>query len=250
MSRPVNRQSRSVGNLGDVLKHAALVELASLLAATTSRVDWVDTHTYLLHAPPADRERWAHEVEARLRRWPAYERYLEIQRASLAETSRVRCSSGLVMGVLGDRRGTTAMGEANGATREELRAQVSLAGWTDVSVAEDGVGALRAVADADVDATGSGRGVLVHVDPFALTAEEWAPLASGLDAVCGGARSAVLVVYRYTRGGRTPWPAAPAGTVGPVAEVRGGPHLVAAYASASIVSDVRDACVSLGWSRG
>jgi len=58
---------------------------------------------------------------------------------------------------------------------------------------------------------------------------------------------AVVVVYRYTRSGRSAWPDAPEGTVGPVAQIRGGPHEIAAYASRGVAAAVRDVCAGLGW---
>ena len=45
-----NIQSGNVGNLGDILKHAALVELGSLLRSRNpdGRSNYLDTHTFLL----------------------------------------------------------------------------------------------------------------------------------------------------------------------------------------------------------
>ena len=121
-------------------------------------------------------------------------------------------------------------------------------------MADDAVAALRSVRHADAGQeraarSEEGSALLVHVDPFALTPEDWAALAPGLDEVCGGVATTIVVVYRYTRGGRTAWPRAPQGTVGPIAEVRGGPHEIAAYASSHLVDEVGAACVSLGWAR-
>ena len=79
MARPTNRQSRSVGNLGDVLKHGVLVELAGRLASPTLR--YVDTHTFLLHAPAADPVRWSNEIDALVAAHPAYARYAALDLA-------------------------------------------------------------------------------------------------------------------------------------------------------------------------
>ncbi len=241
MARPTNRQLRSVGNLGDILKHAALLELASMLAEATTKVRWIDTHTFLLHAPIADRERWNREVDALASAHPAYGRYAGLERESLARIARYRCSSGLVMDVLGDRRLSSALGEANGATRAELREQAEEERLASVSIADEAAAALR---DARVDSAGP---LLIHVDPFSLSQELWTSLAPALDAVCAASGAAALVVYRYTRGARSAWPPAPNGMLGPVAQIRGGPHEVAAYASPGIEGAVRQVCVALGW---
>lgn len=236
-----NRQSRSVGNLGDILKHAALVELASLLATRSARVSHVDTHTFLLHAPAADRATWSREVDALVARHPAYARYAGLERASFERTSHYRCSSGLLVDVLAARRGCSVLGEANARTRGELAEQVAREELRQVWVVDS-----AAVVDQPARVP-PGDAVLVHVDPFALSAADWATFAPGLDAIAERSAESVFVVYRYSRSARVDWPAPPRGTVGPVAETRGGPHEVAAYASPATADAVRDVCFSLGW---
>lgn len=236
-----NRQSRSVGNLGDILKHAALVELATLLAARSARVCQVDTHTFLLHAPAADRARWTREVDDLAARHPTYGRYAALERAFFARTGLYRCSSGLVVDALGPRRGTTVLGEANALTRAELSAQIASEQLERITVVD---------AAAAVDRPPripAGGALLVHVDPFALSPEDWASFAPALDAIAARSTEAVFVVYRYSRSARAPWPSAPRGAVGPVAETRGGPHEVAVYASATLAAEAADVCRALGW---
>ena len=161
----------------------------------------------------------------------------------MGRTNHYRCSAGLVLDALGHRLGSATLGEANGATRAELREQIKTEGLADVSVEDDAVAALR------TSGVGAGGSLLVHIDPFSLSPELWAQLAPALDSVCARGANAVLVVYRYTRNARAVWPSAPKGAIGPVAQTRGGPHEVAAYASEGIASAVRDACVGLGWQR-
>ncbi len=245
MPRTSNRQSRSVGNLGDVLKHAALVELASVLLDAGEPVHFIDTHAFLLRSPLADSARWEREVEALGSKSPAPPRYVELERASLARTGDYRCSAGLVMDVLGARRRATDLGELDGLTRASLREQVKEEELEHVDVADDAKAALRSAGERLKAA--SACSLLVHVDPFSLSAAAWATLAPGLDTVCERAVHAVLVVYRYTRSAPTPWPAAPRGVVGPVAHVRGGSHEVAVYASSSVSHEARARCASLGW---
>lgn len=231
-----NRQTRSVGNLGDILKHAALFELASMLARTRAPVRWVETNTFVLHAPLGDAAKWIREVDAL---GPAYARYASHERNVLAQTGRYRCSSGLVMDVLGDKRTSATLGEADGATRAELREQIIRERLTNVIVSEDDVAALRHAS------TERGGCVLVHVDPFSLPPEQWSRLVPALEAVCAGARDVVIVVYRYTRSAPSPWPTEPLGD--PVAEIRGGPHEVAVYSSPDAADEVRSVCGALGW---
>lgn len=236
-----NQQSRSVGNLGDILKHAALVELASLLDRRAAPVSYVDTHTFLLHAPASDRARWSREVDDLVARYPAYAPYARLQRAFFERTTHYRCSSGLVLDVLAERRDCAILGEANARTRAELAEQIAHEQLDRVWVVD---------AAASVDRPSRvppGGAALVHVDPFALSEADWSSFAPGLDAIAERSAEAVFLVYRYSRSARVAWPVAPMGTLGPVAETRGGPHELAAYASASVADAVQDVCGSLGW---
>ena len=241
MPRATNRQLGNVGNLGDILKHAALVELATLLAGTRADVSFVETHTFKLEAPLPDRARWDREVAARVALHPAYERYATLERASLARSGHYRCSSGLVLDALHDRRACAVLGEANAATRAELSAQIAAQRLANVLVVDD---AARVDDAAGVPSRGA---LLVHVDPFTLSAELWSRIAPALSAMSARSAHAAFVLYRYSRNARAPWPEAPAGTSGPLIETRGGPHEVAAYASPGIAEAVRNTCAALGW---
>lgn len=240
MPRP-NPQSRNVGNPGDILKHAALVELASSLARGGSTVRYVDTHTFLLHAPPADVERWSRDVDALASVHPAYGRYAAIEREALARSGRYRCSSGLAIDALGERRGSATLGEADAVTRAELREQIEQEQLSNVAVVDEAAAALRGERE-DAAAV-----VLVHVDPFTLSPGLWARLAPVLDEACARATEAVIVLYRYTRLAGSAWPRGPERMRGPVAECHRNPHEVAAYASAGVAEAVRETCAGLGW---
>jgi 23S rRNA A2030 N6-methylase RlmJ len=241
MARVTNRQLGNVGNLGDILKHAALAEIAALLARARADVSFVDTHAFQLHAPLPDRVRWERDLAAHTDRHPAYARYATLERTSLERTGEYRCSSGLVLDVLRERRVHAVLGEANAATRAILGAQIEEERIAKVVVCDDAAridGAARATA---------GSALLVHVDPFALPNALWSELAPALDGICSRASDAVVVVYRYSRNASTLWPDAPAGTTGPVAALSSSPHELAAYASSAFVDDVRAVCASLGW---
>ncbi len=241
MARITNRQLGNVGNLGDVIKHAVLVELAGLLARAPERVSFVDTHAFQIHAPLADPTRWAREVEALVCRHVAYARYAELEHSALARANHYRCSSGLVLDTLGERRECAVLGEANAASRAEIASQIATERIANVLIVED---AARVDDGMRVPAGGA---LLVHVDPFALSAAHWSEIAPALDAMCSRSVAAIVVVYRYSRSAAAPWSAAPSGTTGPVAATRGGPHEVAAYASAGLAGAVREVCASLGW---
>jgi hypothetical protein len=158
---------RQLGNVGDILKHAALVELAAWLARERADVSFVDTHTFQLQAPLPDRARWEREVDALAARHPAYERYATLERSSLGRNGHYRRSSALVLDALGDRRACAILGEANAASRAELSAQIAADRFENVLVVED------AARVDDVARVPGGGTLLVHVDPFRLSSELW-----------------------------------------------------------------------------
>ena len=89
----VNSQDRNVGNRGDILKHAALVALAELMATRTN-LRYLETHAYRLVAP-CDAERWSLELHS-LRRDHAFERYAALEK-TWVERGLYRCSVGLAL---------------------------------------------------------------------------------------------------------------------------------------------------------
>jgi hypothetical protein len=227
------------------LKHAALVELASLLARSSSvarsGVSFVDTHTFQLHAPVADRARWEKAADSLFAKHPAYDAYVIREREFITRTGEYRCSAGLCIDALGDRRACAVLAESNAASRAVIVSQIASEKLANVTLVDDAAEIDRA---ATVPANGA---LLVHVDPFSLSLETWATFAPALDAITARSAATALIAYRYSRNARTPWPAAPASTIGPIAEIRGGPHEVAAYASPALAEAVIAICASLGW---
>ncbi|MDB4945848.1 MAG: hypothetical protein JWP97_5382 [Labilithrix sp.] len=147
-----------------------------------------------------------------------------------------------MLDALGNHRACAVLGEANAATRAKLAAQIAADRLENVHVVEDG-----ACVD-DAARVPPGGTLLVHVDPFRLTNDLWSRLAPALSAMSSRSADAVFVLYRYSRNARAAWPDAPTGTTGPLTEARGGPHEVAAYASAALAERVVSVCGALGWS--
>ncbi|MBK6520004.1 MAG: hypothetical protein IPG04_39205 [Polyangiaceae bacterium] len=222
MSR--NRQHGHVGNLGDVTKHAALVELAAMLAERFASVSFVDTHTFLLHAPLANAELWRREADNRLAKQPAYARYFDLERAYLERTGEYRCSSGLVLDVLGEQLACAVLGEANGLTRAELKGQLA-EGGTPGCTSSTGP---RGRQEAHVPSAGGAA----RASSTPSRSRPGGP-SPALDALSARAAAAVFVLYSFTRAGRTAWPVPPIGTSF-VAEHRGAPHEVALFVSAAV----------------
>jgi hypothetical protein len=240
MARVVNRQLGHVGNLGDIIKHAALLELATMLArgGPTHGVSFVETHTFQLHAPLPEPDRWTKQIASHRSKHAAYMRYEEAERHSLSRTGRYRCSSGLVLDALGNRLSRAVLAESNAASRAEIASQLRAENRGNVALVDDASAIDR---DSFISAGGA---LLVHVDPFALTETAWSSFEGPLSSIIARSADAVMVVYRYSRGARTDWPRT---NMSLVAETRGGPHEVCAYASTEIADEVRGVCAALGW---
>ena len=119
-SAGANPQDRNAANLGDIVKHAALVKLAWLLSeAAPGGINWLDTHAYKLAAPrsPEQTVQWRAEVEGLRRSHPAYARYEASSRRSRATgfTCARRASSFKVGGA----KVRAFLSEANAETRSD-----------------------------------------------------------------------------------------------------------------------------------
>ena len=75
-----NKQFANVGNLGDILKHAALVSLIELLHSRGQRLLSVDTHSFLLEALCPDPSKWLLEAQRDRSSHAAFESYITHQK--------------------------------------------------------------------------------------------------------------------------------------------------------------------------
>lgn len=236
-----NRQDGNVGNLGDILKHAALLAVARLMRARHAGrlLNYLDTHAYRLEAPLSNRE-WSREVDRIAARYPAYEAYRARERPWVAD-ARYLCSVGLVRGCVPGVR--MHLSERDAATRRLLR------------VALDQPGDSLATVLADVSAWSAPgrvwprRPLLALVDPFRLSAAVWAGAVAAIARLHAAGEGGVVLVFDYAEAGAVEWPTAPAGWQGPLATVERVPYRLAAYGTGSVSSHVVEALLSLGWSR-
>ena len=95
-----NPQYRNVGNLGDILKHAALINLLKLLAChNKSGLAYIESHAFLLNAPCPNPDQWLKEVNKQLSLYQSYRDYLDAEQ-SIMHSKHYRCSSGLAIDTL------------------------------------------------------------------------------------------------------------------------------------------------------
>ena len=236
---PANPQYRNAGNLGDVLKHAALVRLADLLASRNASrpLHWLDTHTFLLNAPFEAGADWRDTVDAEARRFPAYRDY-EAAEEPFVSRGVYRCSTGLVASRLPAAR--LHLAESDEPTRAVLEAQLSEEGRTIDHLLSD------AQAYRTVKQVGPAGAVLALVDPFSEPGPFWDALDAALAVFRDPGADVIVLTFAYGRKSIV-WPRPPAGCVGPVAVVERLPYGLVVYASVEAAASVRDAVAGLGW---
>lgn len=241
----MNPQHRNVGNPGDVLKHAALVELARTLrldrGGSGPRFRYVDTHTFLLEAPCVDPSAWLARVDRERERFAAYTPYFELERG-VTRGEPYRCSARLAVDVLDPAETDLVLAESEPATRGRLRSQLLEARLAPEELLED------AAHLPSVRASQPGERVLALVDPFVLTDALWTALSPGLARLFPSGSIGILEAFTFDahRAAAT-WPCAPGALVGPLASIDRGPYHLALYATAAIADEAARACNALGW---
>ena len=176
MIRAMNKQDSNVGNLGDILKHAALVSLLDMFLEGEEPIVWVDTHAYALEATCPNVPRWRREVTAELAGSPDFQRYVDLQHR-LDGNSTYRCSTGILVDVARQATRTTPfliLGERDDATRRALVAQLANEVLRAHAVLEDAEQLVQ------VEIPPLPYRVLALVDPFTLEQSMWAAVSAGL----------------------------------------------------------------------
>lgn len=231
-----NVQDNNVGNVGDVVKHAALVALAGLLRRRNpGLVRHVETHTFRLAAPLPDPARWrARTTDPRLAAYVAREE-------AFVEHGQYRCSAGLVADTLGTPV-RLLLAEAHPPTRAAL-AEALAAEALPVDALVDDAAALTTLPP------GEPAPLLVHVDPFDHPRGYWPIVAHLLDAWRLPSHDAVVLAFAYDKRAPIDWPEPPAGTR-PLGRLDAAPYGLAAWASPAITEEARGLLADLGWRVG
>lgn len=237
---PQNKQYNNVGNTGDILKHAALLELAQLISEQPgdAALNYLDTHAFVAEAPVANAN-WRDEAQALVERWPAYARYLALQ-GPYVQKGGYLCSSGLGASLLPTAR--LVLCEHDASTRAALRAQFARMQCGPVQILEDvSCGSLAS----EAEAAGS---LLALVDPFMLSERDWAGACCAVARLWRPGADGLLVVFTFDREATAVnWPAAPDGWEGPVAQIGRAPYFLALYATGDIAAAAVARLVALGW---
>lgn len=221
MSSIRNLQHANTGNLGDIVKHAALVEAMDDVQrrAGDAPINCIDTHTFLAETALAnsgwrgDVERVRRELGPKLARLDMYARLQEpwVARSQYLGSARIALEKLAGQAVY-------ALAEEDPITRETLEQQVVQLGLKNVHIAkqyEDWIEAFPLKPGP----------VVMLVDPFELDDNAWAQLMTNVWFILGRARAkhapATLVVYAHCKNGQPTLAPPPTGfsrwdVVGPV----------------------------------
>lgn len=236
---PDNKQHTNVGNPGDILKHAALVQLAGWfdVHARGSRA-WLDTHCYLLESQLAYAN-WQQDVDQLVNRYPVYDAYRKLEQDHVA-AGRYRCSSGLIVDLLPDIR--LLLSEQNPETREVLQQQLVDTDINSVDLVNDMHDWQMRTDLPRCDA------LLALLDPFSLSEANWESACGAIKKILRPGGLGILEVFTYERVERlTTWPVAPEGWTGPVAVIDREPYHLAVYTTPLQREEVSHLLTVPGW---
>ena len=200
-SNAPNRQDKNVGNYGDILKHAALVQLAHYLASCPRTLSYyyIDTHTYLHHAKLANLD-WFKQISWLEHRYPQYVRYRNAEQSWL-DRGEYLCSVGLVTQLCP--HAVFYCYEHRPDTQTRLRLQLDAAKLKSESVGGQ--------FNADVWLNGVRHQlsqqslVLMLVDPFQMTNEQVSLTERFLSKLEQSKSQYICVLFDYQQAERVKW---------------------------------------------
>jgi len=248
-----NQQLENVGNLGDILKHGALVRLADLAAQRAIRgpVTYIDTHAFRLHAPWNNPLKWKQNINTQLAKHPAYTEYVRRQKERLDDGEDYLCSAGLALEMISERSYHAILIESDDETRRTLKTQVRQSGYRAEFVLEnlEDLAEIEPPRGEDEDEDDpAGGSTLVLFDPFELDADEWQTLGAGLAPFIEEETEGIILAFHFDGDEESPkWPEAPDHFEGPVARLHERPYHLAAYATEPMIPRVTDEVANLGW---
>lgn len=248
----MNKQLDNVGNLGDILKHGALVRLAKLMRTKAIKAPllYFDTHAFLLNAPWTNELKWKQAVNQQLAERPYYKDYVRLEANRLDKDEPYRCSAGLVIDVINDVPHRIYLAEKDEDTRNELQKQVR----SEPIRCDRIVKSARKLAKIDPPGGGDYNyektdvAVFALIDPFELDHDEWDDISGVVADFTLEDSYGVIQAFDFNTDSKPPkWPDAPKNFYGPVATLDKGPYHNAVYATRTMVEEVHKTLDLLGW---
>ena len=248
-----DQQAENVGNLGDILKHGALVRLAGVAAQRAIRgpVTYIDTHAFRLESDWNSALKWKQAINMQLAKHPAYTDYVRREKDRLDEGEPYLCSAGLALEIISERSYHAILAETDEDNRRTLKTQARQLGYRTDYILEEAA-ELKEIEpprgeDEDEDDP-SGGSLLVLVDPFELDDAEWAEICTGLENFVEEESEAMILVFDFDADHETVnWPTPPEHFLGPVATIDEQPFHLAGYATEAMAGKMVEELSNLGW---
>lgn len=233
-----NPQDGNVGNLGDILKHAALVQLAKVFAKHVPYTKYyLDSHSYLYQSRIVNPD-WQVQSQTLLYQSDLYGDYIALE-VPYIKKGEYLCSSGLVNKIIPDAH--LLLCESNKSTRE----------WLLQQLADNKVDYHTVKGQLASWATGKSfkklPNLLILIDPFKLTDALWLAVNKCLYKMLHKDASVIMLVFDYAKQPRKQWPEAPKGWLTRVASISAQPYHLAAYTSDDFLEPVKTKMEMLEW---
>lgn len=247
-----NKQMENVGNLGDILKHGALVRLAKLMSTKAIKAPllYFDTHAFMLNAPWNNKLKWKQAVNRELAEHPYYKDYVRLEADRLDDEEAYRCSAGLVIDVINDIPHRVYLAEKDDESRRTLQDQVRSEPIRCDAIVDEASKLADIVPPGgdDFEYEKSDVAVFALIDPFELEHAEWAELSGVIADFTAEDSYGVIQVFDFDiDADESQWPEPPENFYGPVATLDRGPYHNAVYATRRMVGQVQEALDLLGW---
>lgn len=233
-----NLQDSNVGNLGDVLKHAVLVQLAKVFAEhIPGEKYYLDSHSYLYQSRLAATD-WQVQTQELLKKSPLYQDYIDIEQPYVLKGDYL-CSSGLVHKVIPDAH--LILCEKNRQTREWLLQQLADNRVTYHTVKEQ---MLKWVGGKSFKKLPN---LFALIDPFELNNELWSTANQCLHKMVDDSAPVIMLVFDYKQQPEYDWPETPDNWLQFVASISMQPFQLGVYTVPELLQRVQQQMKLLGW---
>eukprot|EP01080_Neovahlkampfia_damariscottae_P000009 gene9-4260_t len=189
-----NIQFKNVGNLGDILKHAPLIEFLRLLKKDEP-VIYIDFHTFLIEAPFPNKKSWEETVT---KLGDSYKNYKKFQ----SENSKYLCSSGTSIKILSSEKNLFIFSEQDEKTRENLKSQISIKNYFLMNNSRN---LTKLVKENEKIKEIEFNGMIGLIDPFKITTEEWNAIIDGLNVNFSTIERGIILCFNYTKEEKMDW---------------------------------------------
>lgn len=233
-----NLQDNNVGNLGDILKHAALIQLVKVFSDSIEGTKYyLDSHSYLYQSRLASGI-WHEQAAELLASSKHYQEYIDIE-LDYVNRGEYLCSSGLVNKLMPD--ANLLLCESNRTTREWLLQQLADNRVTYHTVKAQMIKWIKGKAFKRLP------NLLALIDPFELTEELWLSVNTCLGKMIDSQASVIILMFDYKKQLTREWPSKTENGLPLAARVCMQPYHLAVYVTEDLCKSVQSSMAALGW---